>query len=128
MAYTEYLKKYEKLEDRTSNLRADLVKLTRERNEAEADANKYKIKSKILHQKSKAFEEQLSEKVKECDSRHKTGEKLKKINEEMRDEIEKLQARLKHITNNQLKSLEEIIKERDQQLSMLKQLLKSNEI
>ena len=48
-AYQECLKKYENLEDRTSNLRAELVKLTWERNDAEADLTKYKLKYKVLN-------------------------------------------------------------------------------
>ena len=46
-AYSDCLKKYESLEERTSNLRAELVRLTRERNDAEADLTKSKLKYKV---------------------------------------------------------------------------------
>lgn len=113
LQYTEVLKKYDRLEDRTSNVRAELVRVTKERNDAETDANKYKLKSKIRQQKLKVTEEQLTDKVKECDSRHRTGETLRKVNEEMRAELEKLQAKYKHTKTKEVKSLEKIIKERD---------------
>ncbi len=74
LAYAEILKKYERLEDRTSNIRAELVRLTKERNDAEADANKYKLKSKVRGEKVKILEEQLLDKTKEWDNRHRAGE------------------------------------------------------
>jgi hypothetical protein len=67
----------------------------------------------VRGKKVKILDEQLLDKVKECDSRHKTTEILRKTNEELRDETEKLTARVKHMTHTQIKALEEIIKERD---------------
>ena len=112
--YHEALKKYERLEDKTSNLRAEIVRVTRERNDAEEQANKYKLKSKVRNEKIKVLEEQLTSKVKECDQRHRAGETLRRVNEEMRDAMDKMQAKIKHMTNNQIKGLEKIISERDQ--------------
>ena len=100
IAYAECLKKYEALEGRTANLRAELVRITKERNEAEALASKYKLKSKVRAQKIKILEDQLGEKVKECDSRQRTCESLKRTNDELREENDKLSAKLRYFKNS----------------------------
>ena len=107
--YSEALKKYERLEDRTSNIRAELVRLTKERNDAEAAENKWKLKAKVRAEKVKVLEQQLLDKTKEADVRARAGESLRNVNEEMRTEMDKMSAKLKHLRHTHVKNLEDII-------------------
>ena len=126
--YTESLTKNERLEERSSHIRVEIIKLTREKNEAEEKGNRYKLKSKVKSEKIKILEDQFKEKSKECENRFRAGETLRKVNEEVRSVMEAMESKIKHMSSTQVKGLETIIHERDQQIAMLKQLLKSSEI
>jgi uncharacterized protein (DUF3084 family) len=127
-AYTDITTKLGELEEKNANLRAELIRVTKERNAAEALSHKKKLKSKILQEQVKTLEANLQDKIKECASRTKVNTQYKKMNEDLQDNLSKTQAKLKYATTNQIKELEKIVNERDSQVNMLKQLLKSNEI
>lgn len=50
------------------------------------------------------------------------------MNQDLQDNLTKTQAKLKYATTTQIKEMEKLLSERDTQVSMLKQMLKSNEI
>lgn len=64
-SYTESTTKYIALEEKNANLRAELIRVTKERNSAEDMANKKKLKSKILQERIKTLEGNLAGKSKE---------------------------------------------------------------
>lgn len=127
-AYTDIMTKFGSLEEKNANLRAELIRITKERNAAETLAHKKKLKAKILEERLKTLEVNFDEKSKECSARSKVNTRYKKLNEELQENLNQTQAKLKYATNNQIKEMEKMLSERDTQLGMLKQLLKSNEI
>lgn len=50
------------------------------------------------------------------------------MNEGLQESLTKTEAKLKYATKNQIKEMERILNQRDNQVTMLKQMLKSNEI
>ena len=68
-AYTDATTKYISLEEKNANLRAELIRVTKERNAAEDMAHKKKLKSKILQERMKTIENNLQDKSKECSTR-----------------------------------------------------------
>ena len=124
-AYTEVMTRFGDLEEKNANLRAELIRITKERNGAESMAHKKKLKSKILTERVKTLENTLKDKSAECSNKTKVNIRYKKMNEELQDNLSKTQAKLKYATNNQIKDMERVITERDNQVLMLKQLLKS---
>ena len=50
------------------------------------------------------------------------------MNEELQENLTKTQAKLKYATTSQVKEMEKLLVQRDNQVNMLKQMLKSNEI
>ena len=127
-AYTDLMTKFGEFEEKNANLRAEIIRVTKERNEAEAIAHKKKLKSKILAERLKTLENNLQDKIKEWVSRNKTNTRYKKLNEDLQDNLSKTEAKLKYTTHNQIKEMEKLLGERDSEVQMLKQLLKSNEI
>lgn len=120
--------KFGEIEEKNANLRSELIRVTKERNTAEGIAHKKKLKAKILQEQLKTLQNNLNDKIKECSTRSKTNIRYKKMNEELQDTLSKTEAKLKYTTTNQVKELEKNLNERDSQVTMLKQLLKSNEI
>jgi uncharacterized protein (DUF3084 family) len=127
-AYTEVMTKFGDLEEKNANLRSEVIRVSKERNSAEGIAHKKKLKSKILSEQLKTLRSSMSDKIKECSTRYKTNIGYKKLNEELQETLSKTEAKLKYTTKNQVAELEKMLTERDQQVTMLKQLLKSNEI
>lgn len=76
-AYTDIVTKHGELEEKNANLRAEIIRVTKERNEAEAISHKKKLKSKILQERLKTIETNLQDKIKECVSRSKTNTRYK---------------------------------------------------
>lgn len=69
-AYAESTTKYIALEEKNANLRAELIRVAKERNTAEDTAHKKKLKAKILAERIKTLEGNLVGKSKECNSRN----------------------------------------------------------
>jgi len=89
-AYSNIVLKYGELEEKNANLREELIRIMKERNEAESISHKKKLKCKILQERLKTLEVGIQEKSKDFTSSMKTNTRYKKMNEELQDNLSKV--------------------------------------
>lgn len=84
-AHVKLLVKSEGHEQQLGNLRSEVLRLTKERNDAEDSANTTKHKSKIKTERIKHLETELNEVIKERKGAEKGNHKLHKKLSEMKE-------------------------------------------
>ena len=125
MANKDILKRYDILDQNSANLRSEVVRLTNERNAEENLVKKYRIKSQERGQEIHRLKEDLKHRDEEK-SKIIASDQLRAMNDEIREKYNDLQRKYKNLKYNHVKKLSLMIQERDKKIAMLKQLCHNN--